>query len=252
MSFEKKKFKSVGRAVMMFVALSLMTTALTGCLYPKDRMKQNQVAPKEAVRNVQAAVDDYFAQTGVLPIQNSDSAVPKYEKYKVNFATLQAKNLLGTIPAAAFENGGSYYFLIIDEETKPRVKLMDIVTTQKVNDLQNKVNAYMKDTAKVPKGEQKYKGFYSIDYKLLKTNTPEIRSVFSGQTLEALTNEAGIVFVDYGIDITQLISKKEFSEEQLKGDLRELLIDASEYVPVKSPAYLYENGEPSAVHPNLQ
>ena len=249
MSFGKKKYKSAGRAVMMLIVVSLMMTALTGCLYPKDRLKQNQVAPKEAVRNVQAAVDDYLAQTGVLPIQNSEASVPKYEKYKVNFTTLQAKNVLGTIPAAAFENGGNYYFLIIDEETKPRVKLMDIVTTQKVNDLQNQVNAYMKETAKVPKGEQKYKGFYSIDYKLLKINTPEIRSVFSGQTLEAITNEAGIVFVDYGIDIMQLITKNEFDEEQLKGDLRELLVDASDYVPVKSPAYQYENGEPSAVNP---
>ncbi len=78
---------------------------------------------------------------------------------------------------------------------------------------------------------------------------PDIRSVFSGQTLEALTNEAGVVFVDYGIDIMQLISKKEYTEDELKVDLRELLVDATEYVPVKSPAYHFENGEPVAVNP---
>lgn len=249
MSFRMNKLQWTRRAVLTLAAVCLMMAALTGCLYPKDRLKQNQAAPKEAVRNVQAAVDDYFAQTGVLPIQNSESNVPKYEKYKVNFTTLQAKNLLSSIPPAAFENGGSYYFLIIDEETAPRVKLMDLVTLQKVNDLQSKVNSHLKQTAKVPKGEQKYNGFYSIDYKQLNMKAPDIRSVFSGQTLEALTNEAGVIFVDYGIDIMQLISKKEYTEDELKVDLRELLVDATEYVPVKSPAYHFINGEPVAINP---
>lgn len=237
------------RAAARLPLIALMLLTLAGCLYPKDKLKQN-VAPKEAVRNVQAAVDQYFSETGLLPIQNADADVPKYEKFKIDFGKLQTKGYLSSIPVAAFENGGNYYFLVIDEETEPRIKLMDIVTFQKINDVQSWVRDYRSSNGgSAPLGDELYPGFYAIDYGLMNRKAPEIRSVYSGQTLGAMIDADGNVYADYGIDIMQLLQREGAPEADSVTDLRELLADSSDYVPVKSPAYTLVNGEPQAVLP---
>ncbi|WP_138753490.1 hypothetical protein [Paenibacillus sinopodophylli] len=220
--------------------------ALTGCMYPKDQLKQNQVAPKEAVRNVQAAIDQFKQETGMLPIKNSTADTPKYEKFLIDFSKLGRTGYLTDIPSAAFENGGTFSFLVIDEETEPRVKLLDIVASQNINDIQAWVTAYIQSNSVLPKGEQTYPGFYQINYKEMNKTAPTIRSVFSGQTLQALVDENGVVYTDYGIDVMQFIQKSGESDYASDYDLRELLVDASDFVPVKSPVYHLVNNEPQA------
>ena len=232
-----------------FVALLIMLLSLSGCMYPKDQLKQNQVAPKEAVRNVQAAIDQYKAETGMLPIKNSTAETPTYEKFYVDFAKLGRTGYLTDIPSSAFENGGSYSFLIIDEETKPRVKLLDILAFQRINDIQSWVTAYIQTTSELPKGEQVYPGFYLIDYKSMNKTAPTIRSVFSGQTIQALVDDNGVVYSDYGIDIMQFVQKSGKTDFDAAFDLRTLLVDSTDFVPVKSPAYRFVNNEPQAVQP---
>ena len=171
-------------------------------------------------------------------------------KYKIDFPKLQVKGYMSTIPTAAFENGGNYYFLVIDEETQPRVKLLDIVSFQKVNDIQNWVRSHMQSGGELPKEEPMYPGFYQIDYKSMNRTAPDLRSVFSGQTIGALIDDHGIVYINYGIDLMQLIQKNEgILGDDLQNLLRTLLVDASDYVPVKAPMYRLVNGEPQAVHP---
>ncbi len=218
-------------------------------MYPKDQLKQNQVAPKEAVRNVQAAIDQYKAETGMLPIKNSTAETPKYEKFYVDFAKLGRTGYLTDIPSSAFENGGSYSFLVIDEETKPRVKLLDILAFQRINDIQSWVTAYIQTNSELPKGEQMYPGFYQIDYKSMNKTVPAIRSVFSGQTIQALVDDNGVVYSDYGIDIMQFVQKSGKTDFDAAFDLRTLLVDGTDFVPVKSPAYRFVNNEPQAVQP---
>lgn len=237
------------RFLALLSALGLILISLTGCLYPKDRLKQNQVAPKEAVRNVQAAIDQYKTETGMLPIKNSTAETPKYEKFYVDFAKLGRTGYLSDIPAAAFEKGGSYSFLVIDEETAPRVKLLDILAFQKINDIQNWVTSYIQTNGVLPKGEQTYPGFYQIHYKEMNKTAPTIRSVFTGQTLQALVDENGVVYSDYGIDIMQYIQKSGKTDYAANFDLRALLVDGSDFVPVKAPVYHLVNQEPQAVKP---
>lgn len=232
-----------------FVALLIMLLSLSGCMYPKDQLKQNQVAPKEAVRNVQAAIDQYKAETGMLPIKNSTAETPKYEKFYVDFAKLGRTGYLTDIPSSAFENGGNYSYLVIDEETKPRVKLLDILSFQRINDIQSWVTAYIQTNSKLPKGEQLYPGFYLIDYKSMNKTDPAIRSVFSGQTIQALVDDNGVVYSDYGIDIMQFVQKSGKTDFDAAFDLRTLLVDGTDFVPVKSPAYRLVNNEPQAVQP---
>ncbi|CAM3969808.1 DUF3939 domain-containing protein [Paenibacillus alkaliterrae] len=229
---------------MLFIIISL-----TGCMYPQDELKQNQAPPKEAVRNVQAAIDQYMSETGMLPIKNSTAETPVYEKFHVDFAKLGREGYLTGIPSAAFENGGNYHFLVIDEETAPRIKLLDIVTFQKINDIQSWVTAYIQSNGNLPSGEQMYPGFYQIDYKRLNKSEPAIRSIFSGQTIQAIVDENGVVFADYGIDIMQFIQKSGKSDFDAQFDLRTLLVDGSDFVPVKAPIYHWVNKEPQAAQP---
>lgn len=233
--------------VTCLIMLMISIITLTGCLYPDDQSPGGDVSARESVLTVQDAVDRYWEQGGLLPIQNSNADVPLYEKYKVDFGKLKRMSFISQIPSAAFENGGSYQFLIIDEETKPLVKLLDLVMFQAVVGVQKQVNEYRsKHSNQNPKGAEIYPGFHTIDFDELGTDGPEIISMYSKQTLTLLMNEQGRVFVDYGIDIATAIKKSEVLLKQGE-DLRRVLIEASYFVPVRSPVYQLVDNEPMAV-----
>ncbi|SFF04698.1 hypothetical protein SAMN05216378_4868 [Paenibacillus catalpae] len=248
--WKKKKMQLPGAAGRwaMLVILTVAVWSLSGCMYPKSELKQNQAAPKEAVRNVQAAIDQYHSETGMLPMKTSPEETPVYEKFLVDFAQLKNKGYLSSIPTAAFENGGNYYFLIINEETKPQIKLMNLVTYQQINDIQTWVNEYKNShDGQLPKGEQAYPGYSYIDYKAMNKKAPELRSDYSFQTLAAIMDESGRVYTDYGIDIMQVIQKKGDTALSKDTDLRMNLVDSDMFVPVKAPVYHWVNKEPQAV-----
>jgi hypothetical protein len=227
------------------LAVSLL--AVAGCLYPDDQTPGSGASAREAVLTVQDAVDRYQEATGLLPIMNADRSVPLYEKFKVDLGKLKRMGYLSTIPSAAFESGGKDQFLIIDEETDPKVKLLDLVVYQSVASVQKKVNDYMdKRGGQAPAGEEVYPGFYALDFGKLGTEEPDVRSMFSGQSLTFLVDGGGTVYLDYGVDIATAI-RKSGAVPDGKQDLRRLLVDASYYVPVKSPVYNWVNGAPQAV-----
>jgi hypothetical protein len=231
------------RLGLLFVVMS----SLTGCLYPDDQSPGGHGSARESVIMVQDAVDRYQQETGLLPIQNAKENTPVYEKYKVDFGKLKRMNYISHIPSAAFENGGVYQFLIIDEETKPLVKLLDVAVFQSIVNVQKNVDQYRSSHAdNNPSGDEVYPGFRIIDFSKLVIDSPDIISVFSNQSLNLLVSEHGVVVIDYGIDIATAI-KKSGAEPKPDEDLRRALIEASYYVPVRSPVYHWVAGEPQAV-----
>ncbi|MFF2482151.1 hypothetical protein [Paenibacillus sp. NPDC058071] len=235
-----------GKAGLLAIVCIAMLT-LSGCMYPKDQLKQNQIPPKEAVRNVQAAIEQFQAETGMLPIKNSTAETPVYEKFVIDFVKLQNRGYISDIPSAAFEKGGNYYFLVINEETKPAVKLLNLVHFQQMNDISASVTAYANaNGGKLPKGGQAYPGFYYINFALLNKKAPNIASEYSGQTLTAMIDDKGLVYTDYGPDLMQKVTK-EGDSAALEGDLRELLALSDLFVPIKSPVYHWVDGEPVAI-----
>jgi hypothetical protein len=233
---------------LLTISTLIMTMLpLTGCLYPDDQTPNSQASARESVLTVQDAVDRYKEQTGLLPIQNAKETDPLYEKYRVDFGKLKRMNFIVQIPSASYENGGSYQFLIIDEDTKPLVKLLDISVFQTVMDVQKKVDEYRsKRSNQNPAGVEIYPGFAIVDFNKLGTKAPDIKSVYSRQSLNLLVNPQGQVLVDYGIDIVTAI-KKSGLQPQKDEDLRRQLIEASYFVPVRSPVYHLVDGEPQAV-----
>lgn len=235
------------KAAMAAFFIPLLT--LSGCLYPDDRTPGGEASVREAVLTVQDAVDRYFEQTGVLPIENADESVPTYEKFKIDLGKLQRADYLGSVPPIAFEKGGRFQFLVIDEETKPQVKLLDLSVYQQVGEVQKKVVDYFSaHKGVIPAGEQVYPGYVSVDFVKLGTDAPDIRSVYSRQPLDFIMDVAGKVYLDYGIDIATAINKSRTSPAK-DADLRRYLIDASYYVPVKSVEYHWVDHAPQAVNP---
>ncbi|WP_379140499.1 hypothetical protein [Paenibacillus sp. sgz500992] len=235
--------KTSGIRMGLLLGISLLLFVLTGCMY---RGEQNQPAGnfRESVKRVQAAVDDYQQEEGLLPILNSEESTPRYEKFVIDLEKLRQKGYLDEIPAAAFEKGGSAYFLILDEESDPTVKLMDLVTVQKVNDVSRQVNRYKSaHGGALPAGEERYPGFFTIDSKKAGTASITLKSVYSGQPLEFIMDKNGDVYVDYSFDIMSAIDK-EGATPAANQDLRIELEQASYYVPVKSLPYLWINGQP--------
>lgn len=233
---------------MLLAGLVMLIFSLGGCMYPGDQQPSGS-GYRESVKRVQAAVDNYQEQEGLLPIITSDASTPRYEKYLIDLNKLQQKGYLEEIPAAAFEKGGTVYFLILNEETDPVVKLMDLVTMQKVNDVQRQVNLYKSGHGgELPVEAEVYPGLSTIDARRAGTESIKLNSVYSGQPLTFIMDKAGTVYADYSPDIRAAIDKNGGTPEGGR-DLRLELEEASYYVPVKSLPYLWIGGQPVAQSP---
>ncbi|WP_317972406.1 hypothetical protein [Paenibacillus sp. CCS19] len=236
----------VRRGGAALVLLLFMSTA-TGCLYPKDQLVQNQMPAKDAVLNAQTVINQYFTDTGMLPIITSGVDTPKYEKYRVDWPKLKSRHYISDPPSQAFEGGGHYYYIIINEETTRQVKLMDIAMYQQVSDIQRWMDDYANNDSKqeLPKKEEAYPGYYRIDFGKLGKKEPELLSIYSGRAISPMIDVSGNVYLDYGLDIVQAVQKSGTTPKE-GDDVRELLAQSTDLVPVKSPPFTWVNGEPQA------
>ncbi|MBW5446650.1 hypothetical protein GE107_11320 [Cohnella sp. CFH 77786] len=236
----------IARPAVLAACLSFLLL-LSGCLYPEEQTPGQGASVRGAVGTVQDAVNRYKEATGLLPIQNADASVPVYEKFKIDFAKMKRMGYVESIPKHAFESGGKYVFLIIDEETNPRVKLLDVTVYQEIANVQKKVDEYRSGHGgENPAAGEAYPGFRYLDFGKLGMKQPDVLSMYTRRPLELMVDEAGRVYADYGIDVAEAL-KKGGSTPAADEDLRERLVDASDFVPVKSPVYRLANGSPQAV-----
>ncbi|USB34758.1 DUF3939 domain-containing protein [Paenibacillus sp. YPG26] len=215
-------------------------------MYPRES-RGNQVSYRESVNRLQLAVDQFQKDKGILPILNADASIPRFEKFRIDLDKLNKTGYIDEIPATAFEQGGSAYFLILDEETKPVVKVMELTTVQKVNDIQRAVDQYKSShQGKLPVQKELYPGIYSVDLKAIKSESLVWTSFYSGQESDYILDPGGRVYVDYALDIMQAVEKSGGTPAS-DTDLRVLLLEHSYYVPVKSLPYRWQNNQPVAV-----
>jgi hypothetical protein len=237
----------IDRMRVALLAACVMILLLTsGCLYPQDQTPGQDASARESVLTVQDAVNRYKESTGLLPIQNAKASVPVYEKYRIDFGKLKRMGYVSSVPQAAFENGGSYVFLIIDEETKPQVKLLDLTVYQGIAAVQKKVDDYRNaHSGNNPAGAEVYPGFRILDFDKLGGSKPDLQSMYSRSPLELMVDDRGRVYADYGVDIAAAVAKTH-SPPKADEDLRHRLADASYYAPVKSPVYRWVGDGPKA------
>lgn len=234
------------KAWLRSAMVAVLCIALSGCMYPNEMKKQNQIASGEYLMLVQNAIDQYKAKTGVLPIKNSDETTPLYEKYPIEFSKLKGR-YLSEVPANAFENGGTAIYVLVDAETKPTVKMMDLTSFQQTVEIQKRVDEYKAKTGgQLPLGAAVSQGFHYIDFDKLKMKPEQVRSVYSPQVLlPFLVHDSGHVAIDYAPEMMRIIDKQQL-QSKLDGnqDLRELLVKNSGFVPSRSYAYRWQNNTP--------
>jgi hypothetical protein len=228
------------------ILILLSFPLLTGCLYPQDRLKQNQIPYDQDIAAVQASVDQYQdANDGLLPIKNRDMSTPIYQKYPIDFNKL-APQYMQEPPGSAFESGGVYIYVLVDVETDPTVKLLDLKLTEEVRDLKLRLDIYRQNNGYPPVKEMIGENLFTLDYeKLGIKEEPYVVSPFSGKNLPLIMDNQVEIYVDYRIDLYEALDN--FDHAYKAGDdISDLLVDHSMFVPAHSFPYTIDSatGEP--------
>jgi hypothetical protein len=239
----------VRRTGLHVLLATVLLVTLGGCMYPQEKREAMRTPPAESVLIVQNAVDRFYEEQGYLPIKNFDEHTPLYERYKIDFEKLMNMQYIHTVPSSAFENGGHYYFVLVDVEENPTVKLLDLLTIQTVGNIENDIHQYAQKNGRYPLGEPVTGGWYRLDYAALGLKSSPVKSVFSGTYTGLLIHETGAVAVDYAPDIMTLVQREQRSGWDEDEDLRKLLIDHSYFVPVRSYPYYWKEGQPVIAEP---
>ncbi|ANC77692.1 hypothetical protein ABE65_013150 [Fictibacillus phosphorivorans] len=226
-----------------WIPLCLLLFTLSGCLYPEERKTQNRVPYQDQITAVQEAVESFQKDTGVLPIKTKEADTDIYQKYLIDFNKLVPKYMQEP-PGNAFEKGGTFQYVLIDVETKPTVRLADLVLTDKVQDIQVALNIYMAENDYPPFKKIEAQGRHTLDFKKLGfKEDPYVTSPFTGKKLPLMVNGDAKIFIDYRKDLNAAITSYQ-DELDKHEDIRHLLAVHSFFVPVYSVPYTVENNKP--------
>lgn len=237
--------KVLSQVARLIAAVSVIL-ALSGCLYNKNNKLDNMTSIRESIVLVQNAIDTYKQRTGVLPIKNSNSLTPIYEKYVIDMRKLKDGHYISQLPAVSYENGGSAIFVLVNPDEKPEVRVMDLVAYQQTGDIQKKVDEYKAShQGQLPSGAEVAPHFYQLDYAKLGEKQVQVESRYSRQFISFVLHESGTVAIDYAPDLMKMITEKSLAAGLQSGsDLRAILVRESPFVPAKSYPYHWKNGQP--------
>jgi hypothetical protein len=228
--------------VMMLFLVSVFT--LSGCLYPQEKMQQNQIPYQDQLSAVQTAVNQYKETNGgLLPIKTRDMNTPTYQKYPIEFTKLVPR-FIQEPPGNSFESGGIYQYVLVDVETNPTVKLIDLRMTEKIRDLKLKIQMYRDEHQYPPFKKVLANGVYVLDYKKLGyKEEPYVQSPYSGKNLPFVIDGQGEIYVDYSADLYEAI-KKHPEDVKEGADIRAILMKNSPFAPAYSLPYTVKDKEP--------
>lgn len=225
-----------------FLPVILVLFTLTGCMFPEEKLMQNQVPYKDQLDSVQSAVDQYKeANGGLLPIKTRDAKTPIYQKYPIEFKKVVPK-FIAEPPGNAFESGGLFQYVLVDAETNPTVKLLDLRMADTIREIKMRIKA----NGYPPFKDQIAENVYTIDFKKIGyQEEPVAVSPFTNQNLHFVISTEGEIYVDYRSDLFQAMksSGKELKEGE---DIRGILVENSMFVPAYSLPYTIdkETNEP--------
>lgn len=225
---------------LFFILLTMTALALAGCAYPEDMKAQNQVPDVDQLAAVQRAIGEFQADTGVLPIKESDIHTDIFIKYKIDFEKLIPK-YIASAPANSFEKGGLFQYVIWNAEENPTVKLVDLRVPERMREVNIRFMATAYPQYKDKLVEHVYTiNFENIGYKEEIT----VQSPYSTNLLPIIVTSEGDLYVDYAMDLYQYMKDNEITAQPGE-DIRAILADAYPVVPAYSLPYTVdENNEP--------
>ena len=221
---------------VLLVLSAIVLTACGGAVSEQDKIAQVS-ADVDSMIAVQRAVDEYLAETGVLPIKDSELDTDIYIKYQIDFSKLAPK-FLAKSPANSFEQGGIFQYVLWDVENDPTVKLIDLRIPEKIRELN--IRQLSKDYPAF--GAEVGKFVYKIDHETLGFDSElSVQSSYSTNLLPLVVTGEGEVFVDYTLDLQQALQMSEGSIAPGE-DARNLLItEDSFFLPAYSLPYIVNN-----------
>lgn len=235
-------WQSWRKSFKLIASLTVLSVLLPGCLYPDERKAENQVPSAFYLEATQKAIEQFQQDTGVLPIVTKQMDTPIFEKYEIDFRKMIPR-YMPDAPGNAFEKGGVYKYVLIDVETKPTAKLLNLGAVSTVADVQSAVNRYRGYYNKLPIKDDLGNGYYSIDHEELGVKTWQVPSTVGQNFLPLVMNANGEVGIDYASDIAQLLREKKVDVPK-NTDPRYVFARESMFVPAKSFPYELVNGEP--------
>lgn len=211
----------------------LLTVLLTGCMYPDNQLTQNEIPYKDQLQSVQTAVDSFQKDNGgVLPIVTKEANLPIYQRYPVDFKKLIPK-YISEPPGNAYESGGIFQYVLVNMETKPAVKLLDLRVTDAIRDLKLRINA----NGYPPFKKRIANNVFSLNFKKLGYQTPPtIESPFTHHKLTFVITGTAEIYVDYTPDLSAVLKNEKIIVKPGE-DIRPILMKDSMFVPAYSLPY---------------
>lgn len=214
-------------------------------MYPSGELSHNQIPNEVQLQSVQLAVEQYQENNqGLIPIDTKPNETPIFQKYVIDFSKLKSAGFISDIPGTAFENGGSYQYVLINVENNPTVKVIDLRIAQELRKVEYELQAYQNDNVYPPFGKEIAEGVYELNYKKLGFKQPPmVNSPYSDNLLPIVMDTQGKLVVDYSPDLYKALQTNEHNYQQ-GDDIRYILTDNYPIVPVYSLPYTVKSGEP--------
>ncbi|RQW20484.1 hypothetical protein EH196_10245 [Bacillus sp. C1-1] len=215
---------------------------LAGCMLPNEQRVENQVPYADQMASVQAAIDQFQEETGVLPIKTFDESTNLYQRYVIDFRQL-IPTYMQDAPGSSFENGGVYQYVLVNVEEEPEVKVIDVRIMNEINTLTQRINDYRREHTYAPIKESLDYDLFTLDFEALGyKEEPYIDSPYNQTRLPLLYTNSGDIMIDYRLDLIELQSEMDgsFTTET---DLRTYLYEDAPFVPVFSVPYTYSEAD---------
>ncbi|MDH4616003.1 hypothetical protein [Brevibacillus sp. AY1] len=227
----------------LLVCLTLLSVMLSGCLYPDERRAENQMPSAFFLEATQKAIDQFRQDTSVLPIVTKDLDTPIFEKYEIDFRKLIPK-YMPDVPGNSFEKGGVFKYVLIDVETNPTVRLIQLSSISTVADVQRAVHSYQyNNDNELPIKEDIGDGYFSIDFGKIGMKETQVPGTAGTYLLPLVMNGKGDVGIDYAIDIATVLRESKATVQE-RTDPRYVMARESNFVPAKSFPYTMVGDQP--------
>lgn len=238
----KKDVLHMLQRILLSIGAIGFILVLQGCMNPGNPASVTHVVYPADIQSVQTAVMAYRKDNGVLPIKNSTMTTPIYTKYQIDFKRLD-QSYLSKPPSNEFSQGGYFDYILINPETDPKVKVIDLTLLNTVQSIQEKVNQYRSQHGYSPLAGVISAKRYRIDFKELGYSEPPVAiSPYSGHALDFIMDDNSKIYINYLPDIYNALKKLK-GKSPGPGDLRHLLTDHSPYAPVASLPYTLKNNQ---------
>jgi hypothetical protein len=226
------------------IGLLLITSVvfvLSGCMYPSEKTTGQEIPYADQLESMQKAVEAYQKGSGgLLPIKTRDLETDIYIKYPIEFSKV-VPAYTEKIPSNAYETGGIYQYVLIDVETNPTVKLIDLRSAERIRDLNLRKNINGRAQFKESVGDH----VYTVDFKAMGFKEPlTVPSPYSDAMLPIVIGGDGVFYIDYSIDLNRILQEKNNTVKEGE-DIRYLLVENNPVLPAYSLPYtVNEKNEP--------